>query len=184
MRGSSVLDLQAVHGKEWSEGEAVRGSREGCGEGSSSGVVWDLNRPELGSPWSGCRRGARAQASVLRGPGEAGEWSGRAALAGEQRGQRSGAAMPCPCRGSGASWGQQGRGARSRRSRVESAAFSSQGSGEEGSGRGHGGAKHGEHCSHAALRLQEEDEDALADSPLDFFFLFTTRSFSVSFTSF
>ena len=110
-----------------------------------------------------------SQASVPRGPVEAGEWSGRAALAGEQRGQRSGAAMPCPCRGSGASWGQQGRGARPRRSRVESAAFSSQGSGEEGSGRGHGGAKHGEHCSHAALRLQEEDEEALADSPLNFF---------------
>ena len=110
MHGSGVPALLAVHGKEWSEGEAVRGSREGCGEGSSSGAVGDLNRPELGSPWSGCRRGARAQASVPRGPGEEGEWSGRAAFAGEQRGQRSGAAMPCPGRGSRASWGQQGRG--------------------------------------------------------------------------
>ena len=49
MRGSGVLALLAVHRKEWSEGEAVRGSREGCGEGSSMGAVGDLNRPELGS---------------------------------------------------------------------------------------------------------------------------------------
>ena len=72
-------------------------------------------------------------------------------------------------RGLGELGDSRGEGARSRRRRAESSAFSSQGSGEEGSGRGHGGAKHGEHCSHAALRLQEEDEEALADSPLNFF---------------
>ena len=81
--------------------------------------------------------------------------------------------------------GGVGEGAGGQRSGEVLFLSSSQGRGEEGGRCGamreRGARWHGGHCSHAALRLQEEGEDALADSPLDFSFLFTTRSFSLCF---